>query len=130
MNKETLPQRHSSSLPATTGEGGPSQDNRQVMLSGPQDQALEWLMNGGSISEAAQFAGVCRQTVSRWLKTDPDFRAVYDNWREQVANITEGQLLGLSESAVAALANAIRNRQDVKSAAFVLKHLAMIAKKK
>jgi hypothetical protein len=119
-----------SQRPSTTPQASDTPASRQVMLSVPQDQALEWLMNGGSIGEAAQFAGVCRQTVSRWLSTDPDFRAVYDAWRQQVANITEGQLLGLSESAVSALANAIRNRQDIKAAEFVLKHLATIAKKK
>jgi hypothetical protein len=78
----------------------------------------------------AQFAKACRQTVSRWLSSDPDFRAIYDAWRDQITTTTEGQLLGLGESAVATLAEAIRNRHDVRSAQFVIKHLAGIAKRK
>jgi hypothetical protein len=118
-----------SSLPSTVKpSNAPAVVNRQVMLSTQQDQALEWLMNGGSITEAAQFAGVARQTVSRWLHSDEDFRAVYDAWRDQVTNITEGQLMGLSEAAVSTLANAVRDRQNVKAAEFVIKHLATLKK--
>ncbi len=102
---------------------------RQVALSDPQEMALEWLMNGGTVVDAAQYAGVCRQTIFRWLSSDPDFRAVFDNWREQVTTFTDGQLLGLADSAVATLANATRNRQDVHAAEFLIKHLSGSAKR-
>jgi hypothetical protein len=63
---------------------------------------LKWLTNGGPITEAAQFAGVARQTVSRWLKEDDDFRAIYDGWRDQIMTMTDGQLSALAESATTA----------------------------
>jgi hypothetical protein len=44
---------------------------RQVLLSDKQQLALEWLLTtNGSVTEAAEFAGVTRATVSRWLNTD------------------------------------------------------------
>ncbi len=51
-------------IPNTTSiapaEESPS---RRVVLGETQIKALEWLTNGGSITEAAQFAGVARQTA-------------------------------------------------------------------
>ncbi len=97
---------------------------RQVILAPAQQQALEWLVNGGSITEAAQFAGVCRQTVSRWLTEDPDFQAVYTTWREEAAKIVQGRLIAASESAMDALLYAIRVKKDLRASQFVLKTLA------
>ena len=103
---------------------------RQVYLSDPQKLALEWLTNGGNITEAARYADVCRQTVSRWITEDPDFRAVYDAWRNQIDVITEGQLQQLAEPAVNTLAHAILHRNDTRAAQFVLRHLASMRQRK
>ena len=121
------------SLPAATSNASdlkPQTDipNRQVLLSQPQQLALEWLTTGGTLSEAAQFAGVCRQTVARWMREDPDFRAVYEAWREQVAEVTKGRLLALSQSAIDTLEYAVRDRRDVRAAQFVLKNTGMLEK--
>jgi hypothetical protein len=74
-----------------------------MVLHETQIKALDWLTNGGSITEAATFAGVARQTVSRWLKDDQDFRGIYDAWRDQIMTMTDGQLSSLAEFAVATL---------------------------
>ncbi len=101
-----------------------------MVLVEAQIRALEWLTNGGSITEAAQFAGVARQTVSRWLKEDEDFRAIYDGWRDQIMTMTDGQLSALAESAIATLTDAIRDHRDVRAAQFVIKHLSAAARRK
>jgi len=96
---------------------------RQISLSSTQELALEWLTNGGSITEAAQFAGVTRQTVTRWLRTDEDFQAVYTAWREEAAAIVQGRMIAASESAMDNILDAIRRKGDLRASQFVLKSL-------
>jgi transposase len=108
----------------------PASPSRRAVLVETQIKALEWLTNGGSITEAAQFAGVARQTVSRWLKDDEDFRGIYDAWREQIMTMTDGQLSALAESAVATITDAIRDRRDLRAAQFVIKHLSATTRRK
>jgi hypothetical protein len=100
----------------------------EVPLSGPQRQAMEWLMNGGSVSEAAQYAGVARQTVSRWIHEDPDFSALFSYWQEQVKATSNARLVALSEIAIDTVADAIRSRKDVRAAMALLKGTGMLAK--
>ena len=45
-----------------------------IVFSGPQDVALRSLAGGAHVMEAAQEAGVARETVSRWLARE-EFRA-------------------------------------------------------
>ena len=61
--------------------------------------ALEWLMGGGTIAEAGQYAGVTRQTVSQWLNHDEDFRRAFQKWQLDVHTINHARLLALSEAA-------------------------------
>ena len=128
MNNQLSPV--SNSMLVSVNDEDSAAPRRQVSLSTAQEQALEWLTNGGSINEAAQYAGVARQTVYRWLSSDPDFREFYDQWRQHVVAVVDGQLMGLSDSAVAALAHAIRDRQDVRAAEFLIKHVTGINKRK
>ena len=98
----------------------------QVILAEPQRLALEWLMGGGSITEASQYAGVCRQTVSEWLNHDEDFRQVFEQWKQQVISMNQARLLALGENAMEAVAAAIRETRDVKVALVVLKSLGIL----
>lgn len=50
-------------------------------LTGPQAAAVEVLASGGSHREAAEVAGVARETVSRWLSHSPAFRAALGRLR-------------------------------------------------
>lgn len=111
-------------LPVLSLEG-----NRQVELSVSQQLALEWLTTGGSITEAAQVAGVCRQTVSDWLHNDPDFQAAYQNWRQQSLAIAQARMIAMSDAAVDNLAAAIRDKHDLRASEFLLKQLAAAGKK-
>jgi len=99
-----------------------SSSNRQVILSAPQQAALEWLTSGGSITEAAQLAGVCRQTVSEWLNGDTDFHAIYQAWRRQSLDLAEGRMIAITETAMDNIVCAVRDR-DLRLSQFVLKQL-------
>jgi hypothetical protein len=100
------------------------QPNRQVFLSTAQTQALEYLISGGSVTEAAQFAGVSRQTVSRWLNADPDFQAVFNNWREEAAAIVQSRMIAAGEAAMDNVLHAVKVKGDLRASEFVLKSLA------
>jgi len=97
-----------------------------VILGEPQRLALEWLMGGGSVTEASQYAGVCRQTVSEWLHHDVDFRRVYFKWRDQLQMLNQARLTALSESALDNIAAAIRETRDVKVSLVVLKSMGVL----
>jgi DNA-binding MarR family transcriptional regulator len=100
----------------------------EVPLSGPQRQAMEWLMQGGSVSEAAQYAGVSRQTVSRWIHEDPDFSALLELWQDQVKCTNKARLVSLTEAALDTVSDAIRNHRDVKAAIAILKGAGVLGK--
>jgi transposase len=92
-----------------------------------QLRALEWLIGGSSVKEAARAAGVTRQTISRWLRCDPDFRAMYDGWRQEAADIVQSRMVAASEYAMDNLLHAIRDKYNLKASEFVLRTLATSA---
>ena len=99
--------------------------DRQVILSEPQRQVLEWLYNeeGATVKDAAEFAGVGRATIFRWIQADPDFNALYTAWRQQQEQAKEVQLSGLEAAALNVLNDAVRRRGDVRAAQFILKQM-------
>ena len=99
-----------------------------VPLSALQHQALEWLMTGGSLTEAAELVGVKRQTVSRWANHHVEFSRLYHQWQEQVRTGAEARLVGLTDAAIDNLIAAVRDSRDVKASQFVLKLLGIAAR--
>ncbi len=97
----------------------------QTLLSTSQDVAIEWLAGGSSISDAAQAAGVCRQTVSTWLRNDPDFQAVLHSWREQTLALARDRLTAMTEAALDTLNQAVSAKHDVRAAQFVLRQMGV-----
>jgi len=53
-------------------------------LTGSQEAALGALLGGSTVTEAAEAAGVSRQTASGWLNQDPDFAAELGNRRQEL----------------------------------------------
>jgi hypothetical protein len=101
-----------------------------VLLSEPQRLALDWLLGGGSVTEAGQYAGVCRQTVSQWLNHDADFRFAFMNLRAQAQILNQARLEALAESALETIAQSIRQKRDAKVALVVLHGLGMLNPRK
>jgi hypothetical protein len=90
-----------------------------------QRKALELLAQGRSVSEAAEKTGVARQTVHRWLKNDPAFAALYNQWHAEMKESCRSQLLMLGSKATAALAKALE-AGDAKTALQLLKGIGLL----
>jgi hypothetical protein len=94
-------------------------------ISPAQSVALEALVSGGSVTKAAQQAGVARETVSRWLHHDPVFIDEMHNARAELASQTRCALEALGMQAVGVLVSAVQNEfvkpWRLKAACAVLK---------
>ncbi len=86
---------HSPASPSTAivlrnGDGkGPAEKDLAVRpaferLTFDQQTALEQLVSGMSVTQAAASSDISRATLYRWLKTDPTFRAAYNDWHNQM----------------------------------------------
>ena len=104
-------------------------DSPSAALTARQHQALEWLMSGGTITEAAELVGVKRQTVSRWVNHHLDFNRLYNQWLEMVRTGAEARMMGLADAAVDNLIVAVRESHDVKASQFLLKLLGIASRK-
>jgi predicted DNA-binding protein (UPF0251 family) len=73
-------------------------------LSTQQELALFALVGGATQSEAAERAGVVRETVCRWLQDDPEFVAALNRARKDIwdASIDRLRLLALKSTEVLA----------------------------
>src|SRR6516164_5092648 len=79
-------------------------------ISPAQWLALQALVSGGSITNAAKEAGVARETVSRWVHHDPVFLAQLQNVRAELALQTRCALEALGMQAVGVLASAVQDQ--------------------
>jgi hypothetical protein len=79
-------------------------------ISPAQALALQTLVSGGSVTQAAKEAGVARETVSRWVHHDPVFLAQLQNVRAELAIQTRCALEALGIQAVGVLANAVQDQ--------------------
>ena len=61
-------------------------------LQDKQRVAFESLRGGSSFAVAAERAGVGRVTVYRWVKSDANFRAAYNAWRQELAESAGSRL--------------------------------------
>ena len=89
-------------------------------LSGPQRKTIYQLAGGASIQVAAAESRVCRMTVYRWMRDDPDFIAAYNCWKQEVVESAHCRLLELLDEAVDTLQEAVR-KGDVKVALAVVR---------
>jgi hypothetical protein len=101
--------------------------NPPEVLSGPQALAVRAILEGASITAAARQADVTRQTVSRWRREDPGFRAVLAaGWRE-LRFLTYQRLIGLAELALDSLRDVMLDAPDsrsrVRAAELILQHV-------
>jgi hypothetical protein len=71
-----------------------------------REQAIAALLERPTISEAARAVGIGEKTLRRWL-AEPEFKAAYQDIREQALRIAVGHLQGLLASAAEALERAM-----------------------
>ena len=110
-----------SASPASAAKWELSEYVRQ--LSVPQHKALSLLAQGITIREAAKQIGIARQTLYRWVQSEPRFRAAYNAWQEEQRESCRGGLLKCAEKAVARVATMVEH--DHRLAFQVLKELGL-----
>jgi Homeodomain-like domain len=98
------------------------------LLPVPQQQAIDTLLTGGSVSDAAQRSGVNRSTIYRWLSSDPLFKSIYERWQDHLRQASRARLTMLSERAVDVLHDALDDR-DRNVAFGLLKQMGVLSKK-
>ena len=65
------------------------------------------MASGQSATDAAAAAGIHRQTLHRWLRDDPAFRAAFHAWQSAAADHAKARLLALADAAVTTVAAAV-----------------------
>ena len=90
-----------------------------------QRMALETLRLGKSAQESAERVGVDRTTIYRWIRTDPNFQAAYNQWQEEVKEWQRARLLKLSDIAVDAVERDLQ-RGNSKLAMRVLDRIGLL----
>jgi hypothetical protein len=94
------------------------------LLTGPQHTALRALGAGQTVVAAADSAGVTRNTVTRWIRSCPEFRAAFNAWQQALIESTQARLLRSAEAAAAVVDQAIQ-AGDAKLALNLLKHMQL-----
>ena len=91
-------------------------------LNPAQAAAFTSIVEGGSMTAAAEAAGVARGTLYRWRTEDPRFIAAVKEWRTQERDSAYDGLSGLAATCTAAIAQAVSSG-DARLAMRVLERL-------
>ncbi len=94
-------------------------------LGAGQRIALDALLVGRSVTDAAKAARVNRSTVHRWLR-EPEFIAAQNTARGDMRSANEARLAALGDDAIDALEAAI-DSGDVRAAIAVAKGLGLLS---
>ncbi len=93
-------------------------------LTPDQAAALDLLLAGKTITEAAAAVGVARETVSRWRNSDPTFKSAYNAAMQSAYDAGQARLLDARAKALDRLAGLIDSNDQaiaLKAAAALLR---------
>jgi hypothetical protein len=93
-------------------------------LSAAQATALDCLMLGATVTDAAQAAGVDRTTVHRW-RSEPVFAAAFNSRLEELRAAAHARLERIAECAARTVEEAVASG-DVKAALAVLRGVGLL----
>lgn len=96
------------------------------LLSPNKIAALEGLLAGGTVTEAAKAAGVARETVHRWKRQDWPFRATLNRGRRELYEAVQSRLLASATTAASNLASAVEEG-NLKASFALLKGLGALS---
>ena len=82
------------------------------LLSTQQEQALLSLVQGQTTTEAAEMAGVRRETVSQWINHNPDFAEALAQARTQLRTMVLDQLAHASTKAITKLVELLKSHDE------------------
>jgi hypothetical protein len=85
----------------------------EIELTPAQALALAALLEGKTHAEAAQRAGVCRETVTHWANRDPNFVAAYQNGKVELLAAATAELRMLVKDAVGAMRDLLTQTGDL-----------------
>lgn len=97
---------------AGTKRNRAQQDAELPELTGPQLRAADLLATGSTDAEAAEEAGVSRQTVWRWRQHNPVFRAALASRREEIWGAARDRLRSLLPKALEVLEGELAGDPD------------------
>lgn len=92
-----------------------------------RNRAIEGLLSGMNITEAAEYARIGRRTLHRWVAEDADFRRRLDEARQRIFDVHVAQLAQVTASAIRRLKQILDNdeaspRDWLRAAELVLVH--------
>jgi AcrR family transcriptional regulator len=90
-----------------------------------QLSVLEQILSGKTVKESAAMAGVSRNTVYRWLKSDPEFRAAYNRWHDEMEESSRSKLRMMTDLAAGTLRAGLE-KGDARLALQLLKGLGLV----
>lgn len=93
-------------------------------LNAAQAAAITAIIEGGSLVEAAEAAGVDRKTLYRWRTHDPRFMATLDSWRAELRASVHDRLNGLAGACTSVIEDAIE-KGDVRVAMRLVERLGI-----
>jgi phage terminase small subunit len=102
-------------------------DGTALPISPVQRQCMEYMQGGGSVTDAARFAGVSRSTVYRWMKNDPVFVAAMNEWKNEAVENARSRLVAMTNRAAMAVDLAL-SRDNPHIAMQLLKGLGVLQK--
>ena len=112
------------------GEGEVKREEVGIQrLPASKQAALQMILGGQTVAEAARVTGVTRMTIHRWLKSDPEFQAAYNEWQEQIIGSTQARLLAMTDKAAEAVEKALE-AGDARLGLKLLKEMGLLKTKK
>ena len=81
-------------------------------LTADQAAALDLLLAGKTVTEAAAAVGAARETVSRWRNNDPTFQAAYNAALQSAYDATTARLLDARSRALDRLATLLDSEDE------------------
>lgn len=96
------------------------------VLNAKQQAALAALLEGTTITDAAQSAGIDRTTLHRWLRDDLEFRAARNRGLRLLEESVMARLVPLADRALGVVEEQVGER-DLQVALAVLKGVGVLA---
>lgn len=89
----------------------------KIEITAQQQQAIDMLVSGASITDAAAQLGIARQTLSAWANHEPAFQAAMNERRQEIWALQSDKIRALSNKALDVMGRAL----DSKDLTFALK---------
>lgn len=83
----------------------------ETLINAKQARAIQSLLSGAGVADAASAAGVGERTLTRWRMEDKEFQAAYQAAQGELLHSTALSLTRLAESATAALTAALADTE-------------------